>query len=233
MSQTLSLYRLQQIDTQIDRAQTRLQAIQKALEDDIFLHQGREKMEAAETRHQSAQRVLKQAETDVQAQNIKIEQVDSGLYGGTVHNPKELQDLQNDAAALKRHLATLEDHQLEAMLELEEAESATKTARAELQVVEARWMEQNRSLHDEQSSLQREIEKLNTERSAASNTIPTDAMRLYDQLRQQRRGIAVASISDNACGACGSTLTQAHIQTARSAGQIALCPSCGRILYGS
>ena len=233
MSQTLSLYRLQQIDTQLDRVQTRLQAIQKALEDDILLRQGREKTGIAETHHQSAQQALIQAEADVLAQHIKIEQVDSGLYSGTVHNPKELQDLQNDAAALKRHLATLEDRQLEAMLELEEAESVTKTAGTELKAVETRWMEQNHSLHEEQSSLQKEIAKLNTERSAASNAIPANVMGLYDQLRTQRRGIAVVSISDSACGACGSTLTQAHIQTARSAGQIALCPSCGRILYGS
>jgi uncharacterized protein len=233
MSQTLSLYRLQQIDTQLDRAQARLQAIQKTLEDDIELRQAREQAESAEARHKSAQQALKQAEVEVQAQRIKIEQVESGLYGGTVHNPKELQDLQNDSAALKRHLATLEDQLLEAMLEVEAAESAIQSARSGLQVAEARWMEQNRSLHEEQKGLQKEIETRSTERSAASSTIPADVMNLYVQLRQQRRGVAVASISDNACEACGSTLTQAHIQTARSPGQIARCPSCGRILYGS
>ena len=233
MSETLSLYRLQQIDSQIDRTQARLEAIQKILENDIELQKVRGQMEAAETRHQSARKALKEAEVEVQAQHIKIEQVQSGLYGGSVHNPKELQDLQSDATALKRHLAMLEDRQLEAMMELEEAEGAVKIAQTELQAAEARWQEQNHSLQEEQNNLRKEIENRTTERSAASGTISPNTLELYTQLRQQRKGLAVASISDNSCEACGSTLTQALIQVTRSAGQVARCPSCGRILYGS
>ena len=67
MSQTLSLYRLQQIDSQIDRLQTRLLAIQKVLDDDDELHQLSEEAEAAEARCKTAGQALKQAERDVQS----------------------------------------------------------------------------------------------------------------------------------------------------------------------
>jgi len=233
MSQTLSLYRLQQIDSQIDRTQVRLQAIQKILEDNAELQLASEQVQSSDANYKSAEQVLKQAEVDVQHQHIKIEQTEASLYSGTTHSPKELQDLQNDVAALKRHKATLEDQQLEAMLAVENTEIAYHSAQENLQGVRNRLVDQNRSLQQELGTLQKEIDRLTTERNATAGAIPIDAIGLYDQLRQERRGLAIATISDNSCDACGSTLSLAQMQSARSSGQMTLCPSCGRILYGS
>jgi uncharacterized protein len=233
MSQTLSLYRLQQIDSQIDRLQARLQAIQKILDDDTQLRQLNEQAKAAEARCQSAEQALKQAEQDVQSQIIKIEQIQSSLYGGKSHSPKELQDLQNDVAALKRYLVTLEDRQLEAMQESETAEADQQSAQARLGSASDDQAEQGESLRQEQGALRNDLERFFVERNAVAGAVPAAELNLYDQLRQQRRGVAVAVIGDNSCGACGSTLSLAQIQSARSSGQMMLCPSCGRILYGS
>ena len=233
MNQTLSLYRLQQTDSQISRVQARLQAIQKILEDDEALRQASTQAEVADKNRLVAERALRQAEDTVRDQHIKIEQTESSLYSGSVHNPKELQDLQNEVAALKRHLATLEDRQLEAMLNCEESESAHQAAQAALRAVQSQSNKQNQSLGQEQASLQREIAKLEAERQAIANAIPAQFIESYNQLRQTRGGVAVAAISDSACAACGSGLTPAEQQSARSAAQMTRCPSCGRILYGS
>jgi len=233
MSQTLSLYRLQQADSQIDRAQARLQAIQKTLDDDAELRLANEWAESTLAICQSGDRALKQAEVDAQSQRIKIEQTEASLYGGKGHSPKELLDLQNDVAALKRHLVTLEDIQLEAMLAAEETMSAHQAAQTDLLAAQSHSSEQNRGLHEEQNTLQKELEKLFAERAAVAGPIPPDALGLYDQLRQKRRGLAVAIISENSCSACGSGLSAAQMQSSRASGQMALCPSCGRILYGS
>ena len=233
MSQTLSLYRLQQIDSQIDRLQARLQIIQKTLEDDAELRQLSEQVQAAEARCQSAERALKQAEGDVQSQHIKIEQTQSSLYSAKSHSPKELLDLENDVAALKRHLVTLEDRQIETMMECEAAEADLQSVQAKSGTAQADRAEQSKGLRQEQEALNNDVERFTTERNAVTGAIPAAELGLYDQLRQQRRGVAVAIISDNSCGACGSPLSLAQLQSARSSSQMALCPSCGRILYGS
>ncbi len=233
MSQALNLYRLQQIDSQIDRARARLQAIQKVLEDDASLQQAKEVTRLSEETFTTSEEKLRQAETEVKNIQIKIEQIDASLYSGPMHSPKELQDLQNDLAALKRHKITLEDNQLEAMITVENTESAVRKAQEELQAVRDRLAEQNRELNLEQESLKKEVERLNVERKATIAAIPPEAIGLYDQLRQQKRGVAIATISDNSCDACGSRLSLAQIQSARSSSQMAQCPSCGRILYGS
>ena len=233
MNQTMSLYRLQLIDSQKDRAQAHLQAIQKKREDDAILREFREQAGAAEQRRQSAGQALHLAETAVQDQRIKIEQSEASLYGGVVRNPKELQDLENDVASLKRHMETLEDRLLEAMLALEEADKSLQASQSTLQAAEERWALENQNLDQEQGSLEKELQKLLTERNALAGTISDENINLYDQLRQQRRGVAVVTISDNSCDACGAKLTPAQGQNVRSAAQMARCPSCGRILYGN
>lgn len=231
MSAAFGLYRLQQTDTQIDQAQSRLAAIRQMLENDAEARQANARLTEANERWHNAKQTLRQCEAEVEAQRLKIEQNEASLYGGTVRNPKELQDLQNEVAALKRHLATLEDRQLEAMLECEEAEHEYKQAKADQEIALARLSTQNRDLNNELTSLERNLQRLRAERQVTAAAIPQALLTQYESLRQTRRGLALTTISDNSCNACGTTLTAAIQQAARSPSQVAFCPTCGRILY--
>jgi uncharacterized protein len=233
MSQTLSLYRLQQIDTQIDHLRDRLQEIQRILDDDNEIRQLNIQAEKADARCLSAERELKQAEEAVQNQHIKIEQMQSNLYGGKSHSPKELQDLQNDVAALKRYLVVLEDHQIDAMQESETVESDRELTRAKLKTALDVRADLGKDLSQRQEVIKNELERFLVEHNAVAGAIPVAELDLYNQLRQNRRGVAVAIIGDKSCGACGSNLSLAQIQSARSSDHMMFCPSCGRILYGN
>ncbi len=89
----------------------------------------------------------------MRAQKVKIEQTEATLYGGKVRNPKELQDLQNEAAALKRYLAVLEDRQLEQMIALEDVEKGSNLAVELLNEVQQQKEQANSELVREQTSL--------------------------------------------------------------------------------
>jgi predicted nucleic acid-binding Zn-ribbon protein len=233
MSAALGLYRLQQVDSQIDQIQARQKWIYDTLHNDVSLRAATQAFAAAETKFRDASRILKQAEADVEKQRIKIEQTEASLYGGSVRNPKELQDLQKDIDSLKKYLETLEERQLEAMLDAESAEQELQAARTNLEQTQANVNEQNRDLSGESESLNRDLERLETERKAVTGTLASPDAAMYDQLRKQRRGVAVAVISDSACSACGTTLTPAQQQNARSTTQLITCPTCGRILYAN
>ena len=233
MSAALGLYRLQQIDSQIDLARTRLDAIRQTLENDLELRTTTECVSAAEAAQHSAERAQREADAEVQAQRIKIEQTESSLYSGTVHNPKELQDLQHDVASLKKHLATLEDRLLEAMLTVDSTASSLTEARSALNQVESRLGDQFRDLTGERTTLTHNLERLDAERKAAASPLDPKLIEEYEALRRDRRGRAVTTVSDGACAACGSTLTPGHQQSARSNGQIARCPTCGRFLFAN
>ncbi len=112
----------------MDHARARLKTIQQTLENDAELRTFTERYTAAESRLHAAERFLQQSEQEVEKQRIKIEQTEASLYGGLVHNPKELQDLQKDVVSLKKHLETLEERELEAMEASEKAEQEFGTA---------------------------------------------------------------------------------------------------------
>ncbi|MEW6028255.1 MAG: C4-type zinc ribbon domain-containing protein [Chloroflexota bacterium] len=231
MSAALGLFRLQQIDSHMDQARARLEAIRQTLENDADLKAASAKLADAEARARAARSALRDAEAEAQRQRIKIEQAEASLYGGGVRNPKELQDLQHDVASLKKYLVTLEDRLLEAMLASESAESALTEARAELKQVEASRGNQNQNLSGEQSELVHQMERFTSERQAALSALDVKLLDLYETLRAERRGVAVTAVADGACASCGTTLTASQQQNARSAGQLFHCPTCGRILY--
>ena len=233
MSASLGLYRLQQVDSRIDQIQARLKTIQQTLENDLELRSATERFAAAESKYRDAERALKLSETEVEKQRSKIEQTEASLYGGQVHNPKELQDLQKDIASLKRHLETLEERELEVMLSIEGVEKEIQAAKTDLERVQSNLKEQNQDLAKEGETLRKDLERLNSEHQAVVTDIATQALSIYEQLRKQKRGIAVTTVTDSSCEACGTTITPSQQQSAHSTSQLFRCPTCGRILYAS
>ena len=231
MSASFGLFRLQQIDNHITQIETRLAKIQETLEDDADLQSALGQLQSAEDEQRSSERTQRMSEAEAQSQQIKIQQAEASLYGGVVRNPKELQDLQADIASLKKHLAMLEERELQDMLKTEAAQTAEQKARDELSLVRARLENEHHDLFEEKEALTGELDRFQSERQAAVSTIAAALLKTYEELRQERRGVAVAEVSDNACGACGTTLTAALQQAARHAAELVRCPSCGRILY--
>ncbi len=231
MSAALSLFRLQQVDTRIGQMEARRRKIQETLENDSLLQAATQRLKDAEQQEYHHEQQRRVAEAGAQDQRIKIQQAESSLYGGKVHNPKELQDLEADVASLKKHLASLEEQELEAMVYLESAQAGALAARSDLETVRSRLGAENQHLLDEQASLSRQLEDLQSERQAAVSAVDPRLLRTYDSLRDQHRGVAVVEVGDNSCGACGTTLTAALQQSARHAAELVYCPSCGRILF--
>jgi hypothetical protein len=232
MSAALGLMRLQQVDSRIDQVEGSLERIRAELENDAEIQAASVEFEAAEVARTDAELQRQGAETQANAVRNKMQQAESSLYGGQVHNPKELQDLQADVASLKRHLTALEGAELSWMEKLEVAEALSMRARHQLEAASDRARARSKRLVEERAGLQRTREDLQAEREAASGAVAPKVIQAYELLRKSRRGVAVAEVRDNACGACGTTLTAALQQSARHAPDLVNCPSCGRILFG-
>lgn len=231
MSLPFILYRVQQADSQIDQHHLRLQEIEVALSQDEELAQARLEESQAQHALAEAQNNLRKAEEEVASQRIKIEQTEAALYGGRVRNPKELQDLQKEAAALKRYLVVLEDRQIETMILFEEMESTYQKAADHLREASERNQSNNQLLISEKNNLILEIERLTQERDAASQGLAAEQMNTYQSLRQSRRGVAVSRVLNGNCSACGTHLSAALLHASRSQTQLTRCSTCGRILY--
>lgn len=231
MNQAFFLAQIQKVDSTLDINELRLVDIARIISADKTIAEATKSVETAVNNLQKARSALQRAEDAVQAQRVKIELADASLYSGKIQSPKELRDLQADLLSLKKHLVTLEDSQLNAMMALEDSEAAEKLAQENLIRAQGVFSAQKAALLGEQSQLLREKERLILERSASTAQISSENLAIYQKLRIQKRGVAVALINDGDCSACGTEVRPAEIQAARSPLSIAYCSSCGRILY--
>jgi uncharacterized protein len=231
MSRSSNLMRLQTIDSQIQKILNRIEEIEKLLSDNSALLDSEKQVSKIESHLAESQKILRQTEKNVKEQQLKIEKTNVALYGGKIQNPKELQDLQNEAASLRRYLNVLEDRQIEAMISLEDAESQHRLAINNYEEIKVHQQRQNEKLSEELAHQIIDLKRLNVEREVVIQTIDINDLEIYEKLRNNRRGLAIASIVDLTCSACGTTLTPAIRQSSQSPAQIVQCPSCRRILY--
>ena len=231
MSESLNLFRLQKLDSRIDRIKARLVQINKALSDDRRIILATKKVEKAQGEAKILRIRLNQIEDKVEAQRIKRKTTQHSLFSGKIKNPKELQDLQRDSEALKRYIAQLEDEQLEIMIAYETAEENLNKAQQTLDRAKGSAIEENAALLGEQSKLNEELEHLIREKEAVNQSIPQGTQSLYQKLRDKKQGTAVVTVVDGGCGICGQSITPADRQLIRSSTTLVFCPSCGRILY--
>jgi len=231
MSRSEKLYSLQLLDTNIDNARKRLADIDRILRDDKVLTKAEQAYKDALSIAEEKSKALRERERKVSDQNTKIEQNQKKLYSGSISNPKELEDLQLEANSLSKYLLVLEDSQLEAMVEAEEAQNNADQAANALDTLEDQRAADHKVLIEEKKDLENKINETEREKSKylASETLPD--LEVYNELRQSAGGIAVSLMVSSSCRSCGANIPSAIEQQARSPSKLVFCPTCKRILH--
>ena len=232
MSRAHSLFRLQEIDLALDKNLARIETINAILEDTEEIRKAKSAASVAAIKLQTKQSVLSSADHKVEIQRNKVTEAEKMLYGGSITNPKELQDLQMEADSLKRHLSTLEDRLLDEMVEIEQAELDHETSQNVVANIRAAKEIEHQELRLEQQRLENENERLEHSREAALVSVSKEDFHLYQQLRQEHDSYAVARLeTDGSCSMCGLSLSAAQEQVIRSGTHLEQCGQCKRILH--
>jgi len=101
------LYALQETDLAIEAARTALADVESRLGESEELVAAREKVAERQEEARAAEKRFKEQEFLTDEITRKIEPIEKKLYGGSVHNPKELEDLQQDIDSLKRRALSI------------------------------------------------------------------------------------------------------------------------------
>jgi predicted nucleic acid-binding Zn-ribbon protein len=225
------LFRVQQVDTQLDHVHQRQTEIERILGEDEVLKSAKAAVTTATSEEAKALNALKNAEAEVKTQQDKFKQNQEALYGGKVTNPKELQDLQHEADSITKHISSLEDAQLEKIETYEATLAQVASAMQKMEATLAQRGVEVETLTKELESLRGEAKRLKDERATTGAGVPYDAQTAYDKLRSTKNGVAVAKAEGGTCSACGAELSAAKAQAARSQTELTRCDSCKRILY--
>lgn len=230
MSRAGNLLRLQETDLELDACHARTQAINAILSDTPAIRAAQQALAAAEARLTAAHRAAKNIDLDAQSLAAKIAEVEQRLYSGRVTNPKELRDLEKDSESLKRQRGTLEEKQLDALIEVETAEAEQRASQTALQQAEAQTAKTQGDLIAEKTALGARREKLEGEREAVLAAVSAPDRELYDRLRPAKKGRPVSRLEDGICTACGVAPSSSRGQSARQGNDLIQCGNCNRIL---
>lgn len=229
MSQARVLYDLQQIDTEIRTKKQRLGEVLRLQKDPPALVAAREMAQAAEAELHRWRARHNDLTLEIAGVSDKAQRSEERLYSGVVKNPKELNDLQHEVEALGRRRATLEDEALKVMMTVDERQTASQAAAAEVDRLAGEFNASVATLKVEQQSLGVHLSKLIEKRGRQAALAQPAALKSYDQLIQEKRGLAVAGLRGSKCQGCQMTLSGTTIRAAAE-GQLVRCDSCGRIL---
>jgi predicted nucleic acid-binding Zn-ribbon protein len=231
MRQAQALYELQQIELGILRAQRRMAEIDALLNDSAAVAQAREQRDRANNALVPLRAKARDLERDIQAAVDKSVATEQSLYSGSVTSPKAMQDMQHEIESLKRRRAELEDHLLEAMLALEDAEAALAQAEDTLEQAIQEAAAKHGDLAQERDTLTRSVTTLEAQRQSALPRVDTASLKLYNAIKPRRANQPVAVLDGQTCTACGVEQTMAVASEARMSDKLITCTSCGRILY--
>jgi len=231
MSRAELLYRLQEVDVELDGKRHRLQKVEASLGETQELIQARDRLKQTEAAYRRWQATLQDLELKMASLENKIRNSEQRLYSGTIKNPKELASLQEELNYLRRRKSAEEDRLLEAMIGVEDQEAAWQEAQAHWETVEAAWTASQAKLSTERDELLTHLDELRDLRAARESGVDGTDLNHYEDLRRRKHGTAVARLQGNLCTCCHVEVPSSQLQQARHDEALTLCGTCGRILY--
>jgi uncharacterized protein len=226
------MYELQQVDLLWNKVKRRLLQIQKLLGESPELQQARRELSDLENAVSEWSGKQTNAELETQSLGEKIDETEARLMSGQVRNPKELETLQANVEALRRHRSLVEDHTLEAITQLESLSPQVVENQAKVEQLETEWSSGQAELRKEEAKLKQHYLMLKKKREMLTAVMQPEMVQRYEHVRQRKGGIAIATLDQNTCTACHVSVPTGVVSNVRSGSTtLVVCPSCGRFLY--
>jgi predicted nucleic acid-binding Zn-ribbon protein len=227
------LLELQELDSAIDRVVARLHLLEGGEE----LRAARARLSEAEARLgelrlaiDTVGREQRRLESDIDLIQRKIDGERRRMSDGSVANPRELQAIDAEVRNLEGRKSKAEDLLLEQMERLEELQG-------KLPPLEAGESEARQGLSGVEEGSARELIDLEgalaqrrREREQLVPAFDPALLELYDDLRQQKRGVGAAALTDGVCQACHQQLSPMYLDRLKRSDGVRRCEYCRRIL---
>jgi predicted nucleic acid-binding Zn-ribbon protein len=229
MSLAGQLYKLQQLDLELQKRQQELNEVENQLSDNKALVVAESKAASQKEQLEDAKRKQKSSEWELEDLQEKVRQIDSKLYSGKTKDPKELVNLEKEVKGLKSQIRTKEDALLGLMSQVEEIEAKVKTTAEELERLKREWEQRQETFRPRKSEIETVLAKLGGDRNGLAQQIDSEAFNIYERIRLTR-GQAVVKVERGRCLGCHITVPTSQWQKAK-AGDLIQCNNCSRILY--
>jgi uncharacterized protein len=224
------LIRLQQLDSQIESARRRIAEI-PAVQDALAtrLEQATAVVATVKERLAVSQQERKKIEAEVAGIQTRLSKYKGQLL--ELKTNKEYQTMQHEIATAEEAIRSHEDRVLERMEEAENLTRDLKAAEADLKTQQTAIAAERSALAAEATALQRTVDETSALRVAVAQELSPDALRLFEHVSRQRKGLAVAEARDGSCSVCHVRMRPQMFNEVRRGENLIQCESCLRILF--
>lgn len=161
----------------------------------------------------------------------KLKKIDKEMYGGSVVNAREVENLEKEVANLKRQRGDIDARLLELWEEIPPVQAQFRELETKQAQLKQDLAAQHKKALAEKAELEAAFRARQQERPAAVAQVPKSMLVRYEAIRQKMGGIGMADVVGKGfCGMCGTHLPEKLIEGARE-GRVVTCESCHRILY--
>jgi len=225
------LVELQDIDSQLDDLNGLLGDLPKMVEE-LNEQESRllSNIEEDKTRLKEINLSLKKSETANSGIQDKINKLTDQLF--LVTNNKQYDALTNEIDHLKKQKDENDSHIILSMDEKEILEKSMSENETSLESLKSDLDIRRKKLETALSETSEEKAALEKSREKQISKIDSSTIQIYTKVISARSGVAVVSLSGDACGGCGAALPiQMASEIRAAAAHTHRCDNCGRFVY--
>jgi len=230
-SKAKQLYELQELDLEIEAERGALRWVEGQLGESQTIIQMRAELSREMGFLGELERGQRSEEWEVEDMRAKVAVLEEKLYGGSVRIPKELEKMHQEVEHLKALQRGKEDIVLDIMAQVEATQSGISARSKELERIEEEWSREQARLSKEREEHRRVLSALEKRRQEFASQVDPRSLELYQALRAQKQGRAIAKVERGMCQGCRITLPMSDLQRARAGEELVQCSSCERILF--
>lgn len=233
MEQLKLLWQLQELEREIARKETEMQNIPS-----VNAYRARKKEVAAlqdtlrpyaETMD-AARKKMRRAELDLCNINGAIADLNKKLYGGAVHNTRELEGMEKKMLSMKAEQSAIEDNILTIMEELEKDEFKSSELGRETDAEQERLQQVKTQAQKDMQLARQVLDDLNRRRESITQRVEAPLLQKYKELKAKMHGQCISLVQNSFCGICNVSLPSAFRARILTPGQLVFCENCGSLL---
>ena len=225
-----NLIKLQKLDIEIrntsvllDDIPRQIEAIEKKSEESLQIVQNaKDKL----SRNQKKRRDL---ESELQVEKDKSVKYKRQL--NEVKTNKEYSSLLKEIEDSNAKIDTLEEEIIGEMLSADEIERELKSAIQKADEIQVELSKKKEAISQEREKAEEAFKKLKREREELLPKIPSDQLKLYEQISGKKDGIVLSPVTEEFCTMCHMRVRPQMLNEIIAENQIIICENCGRILY--
>lgn len=224
------LIELQSLDSRISSFEKEKEQIPQFLQElrDKFNKYIKE-VDELKSKLEKAKRDSRSKEKEIETLIAKQVKCEAKLY--EVKTNKEYSALLSEIETIKQEKIKTEEDALDFMELVEKISGEIKETESQIKKKEAEFNSEKEKTDKRLQQIEENLSSLQGDRTIIVGKLEGESLAIYQRLIENRGGLAVVPIQDEACSGCHMSLPPQRYSEVRSSTQILTCEICGRILY--